>query len=165
MLLAWHTMSVTRFDFLMATWRIAEYSNIKNLGTRHHQGISTYVLWYCDSSYICSSASGVSALLVCTALVHPQITYSHCSKFSVAPLSMWTSQNSSTVSPSSRFWFSITQACWQVSGQLQLHCLSRLNAWFIPCDCAFTFLSLLIIFTADTSSSSCPCCSVKCMQL
>ena len=35
----------------------------------------------CDNSYICSSASGVSALLVCTAL-HPQITHRHRSKFS-----------------------------------------------------------------------------------
>ena len=35
----------------------------------------------------------------CTAL-YPQITRRHCSKFGVASLSMWTSQNSSTVSPS-----------------------------------------------------------------
>ena len=41
------------------------------------------------------------------------------------------------------------------TAQLQLHCLSRLNAWFIPCVCAFTYLSLLIIFMADMSSSWC----------
>ena len=41
-------------------------------------------------------ASGVSPLLVCMAL-HPQITCRHCTKFSVAPLSIWTSQSSSTV--------------------------------------------------------------------
>ena len=46
---------------------------------------------------------------------------------------------------------------WQVVGQLQLHCLSMLNARFIPCVCAFTYLSSSIIFT---SSSSRPCCSV-----
>ena len=57
------------------------------------------------------------------------------------------------------FW-SFTQAHWQVTGQLQLHCLSMLNAQFIPCVCTFTYLSSLIIFTADTSSSSRPCCSV-----
>ena len=33
--------------------------------------------------------------------------------------------------------------------QLQLHCLSRLNP-FIPCVCAFTYLSSSILFTADT---------------
>ena len=43
-----------------------------------------------------SNASGVPALLVCTAL-HPQITRRHCSEFSVAHLLIWTSQNSSTV--------------------------------------------------------------------
>ena len=37
--------------------------------------------------------------------------------------------------------------------QLQLHCLSWMNP-FIPCVCAFTYLSLSIIFTADTSSSN-----------
>ena len=51
---------------------------------------------YCDISYIASSASDVSALLVCMAL-HPQITHR---QFSVAPISISTSQNSSTVSPS-----------------------------------------------------------------
>ena len=57
------------------------------------------------------------------------------------------------------FWF--TQAHWQVARQLQLHCLSRLNP-FIPCVCAFTYLHSSIIFTADMSSSSRPCCSVEC---
>ena len=47
----------------------------------------------------CSSTSDVSALLVCTAL-HTQTTCRRCSKFSVAPMSIWTSQNSSTVSSS-----------------------------------------------------------------
>ena len=93
----------------------------------------------------------VSALLVCTAL-HPQITCRHCSKFSVASLSIWTSQNSSTVSIPVVFDSSHSQAHWQVAWQLQFHCLSRLNP-FIPCVCAFTYLSSSIIFTADTSSS------------
>ena len=64
---------------------------------------------------------------------------------------IWTSQNSSTLlSPCiNHFWF--TQACWQVAGQLQLKCLSRLNPWFIPCVCAFTYLPSSIIFTADMS--------------
>ena len=61
--------------------------------------------------------------------------------------------------PIGRFYF--TQACWQVAEQLQLHCLSRLNS-FISCVCAFTYLSSSVIFTADTSSSSRPCCSVEC---
>ena len=117
--------------------------------------------------FLCSSTDGVSVLLVCMAL-RPQITHRHCSKFS---LSIWTSQNSMQYSKLiGRFWF-ITQARWQVAGQLQLHCLSRLNL-FIPCVCTFTYLSTSIIFTADTSSSSRPCCSValavqsiKCLQL
>ena len=60
---------------------------------------------YCDNSYITSSASDVSALLVCIAL-HPKITCRHCSKFKVAPMSIWTSQNNSAVKqPISCFWF------------------------------------------------------------
>ena len=54
----------------------------------------------------------------------------------------------------SRFWF-CTQAHWQVDEQLQFHCLSRLNP-FIPCVCAFTYLSPSIISMADMSSSSHP---------
>ena len=42
----------------------------------------------------------------------------------------------------------------------KLHCLSRLNL-FIPCVSAFNYLSSSIIFTADTSSFSHPCCSVS----
>ena len=51
------------------------------------------------------------------------------------------------------------QVRWQVAGQLQLHCLSS-GILFIPCVCAFTYLSSLIIFTADTSSSSHPLSAV-----
>ena len=58
-----------------------------------------------------------------------------------------------------RFWF--TQVHWQVARQLQLHYLSRLSLWFVLCVCAFTYLPSSIIFMADTSSSSHPCCSVK----
>ena len=94
---------------------------------------------YCDNSYIASSASDVSALLVCTAL-HPQITHTHTHfiKFSVTPMSIWMSQNSSTVSPSvvSQFWS--TQTHWQVARQVQLHCLSKLNL-LIPCVCTITY--------------------------
>ena len=43
---------------------------------------------YCDNSYIASSASYVSALLVCMAL-HPHITRRHCSMFKVTPMSIW----------------------------------------------------------------------------
>ena len=53
----------------------------------------------CDNNYIASSVSDVSALLVCTAL-HPQISCRQCSKFSVAPMLILMSQDSSTVSPS-----------------------------------------------------------------
>ena len=48
---------------------------------------------------IASSASDVSALLVCTAL-QPQITHRYCSKFNVVPLLIWMSRNKTTVSPS-----------------------------------------------------------------
>ena len=41
------------------------------------------------------------------------------------------------------------------------HCLSRLIP-FIPCVCTFAYLPWLRIFTANTSSSSHPCCSVEC---
>ena len=105
----------------------------------------------------------VSALLVCVAL-HPQMTRRHCSKFSVAPLSIWTSQNSSAVITSVVFDSLHSQARWQLVGQLQFHCLSRLNP-FIPCVCAFTYLSSSIIFTADMSSSRRHCRSVEWMQL
>ena len=57
--------------------------------------------------------------------------------------------------PIGRLWF--TQAQWQVAGQLQLHCPSKLNP-FKPCVCAFTYLSSSIIFTAGSSRS---CCSVE----
>ena len=129
----------------------------------HSRNTGGSLSWlYCDNSYIASSAShsDVSALLVCTAL-HPQITRRHCSKFSVVPLSMSTPQNSSTVTESISFWF--TQARWQVAGQLQIHCLCRLNP-FIPCVCAFTYLSSLIIFTVDMSSSSMSS-HPRCLQL
>ena len=51
--------------------------------------------------YICSSASSVSALSLYGSIhVYPQITRRHCRKFSVAPMSILTSQNNSTVSSS-----------------------------------------------------------------
>ena len=52
----------------------------------------------------------------------------------------------------------LTGMC-EVAGQLQFHCLSRLNP-FIPCVCAFTYLSSSIKITADTTSSSHTCCSL-----
>ena len=74
---------------------------------------------YCDNSYICSSGSGVSALLVYMAL-HPQITHRHCSKFSsVTPMSIWMSQTAVIQSAHRSFWF--TQARWQVAVQLIGH--------------------------------------------
>ena len=70
-------------------------------------------------------------------------------------MSIWTT-NSTTMTC---FWF--TQARWQVAGQLQFHSLSRLNL-FIPCVCAFTYLSSSIKITANTSSSS---HSDECLQI
>ena len=106
------------------------------------------ILWH---SYTASSASDVSTLLVCMAL-HPRVTHRHCSKLSVTPLliimNITKQQYSQPISC-----FQVTQVRWEVSGQLQLYCLSRLNPWFISCVCAITYLSLSIIFTADTSSS------------
>ena len=92
------------------------------------------------------------------------ITRRHCSKFSITPMSTWISQHSSTVSSSA-----VLDSHKRVGKfsclcrQLQLHCLNRLNP-FIPCVCTFTYLSSSVIFTADTSSSSRPCCSIKCMH-
>ena len=116
---------------------------------------------YCDDSYVASSTSDVSVLSVFTVL-HPQVTRRHRSKFSAAPMSIWMSQNSSTVSSLVVF-YSHRHHGYQIAGQLQLHCLSRLNP-FRPYVCAFTYLSSLIVFMADMSSSSLPCCSVECMQ-
>ena len=104
--------------------------------------------------------SGVSALLVTffTSL-HPQITCRHCSKFSVTLMSIWTSQNSSTVSSLVVF----DSHCRHV-GKLSGSYSSTVSVGWIRLYhvCAFTYLSLSIIFTADTSSSSRPCCSVEC---
>ena len=70
--------------------------------------------------------------------LHPQSTRRNCS---VMPMSIWMSHISSTVwLPIGHFW--LTQAHWQVAGELQLHCLSRMKP-FIPCVCTFTYLSLL----------------------
>ena len=77
-----------------------------------------------DYSYICSSASGVSALLVCTAL-HPQMPRRHCNKFSVVPMLIWTSRNSSTVTLIGRF--DSHRFVGKMSGSYSsMHCLSRL---------------------------------------
>ena len=84
--------------------------------------------------------------------IYPQITRRHYSKFSVAPMSILTSQNNSTVSSS--VVFDSHRRVGRLPGSYsQLHCLSRLNP-FIPCVCAFIYLSSSIIFTEDTSSSS-----------
>ena len=91
---------------------------------------------YCDNSYIASSVSDVSTLLVCMAL-HPQITHRRCSKFSVAPLLIIMNITKQQYSQPIRC-FQVTQVRWEVSGRLQFHCLSRLNPLFIPCVCAFT---------------------------
>ena len=97
-------------------------------------------LIYCDNSYIASSASDVSVLLVCTAL-HLQITRRHVAS-SVLHLCWYHlcryERHKLAVQSSSP---SIV-----VAGQLQLHCLSSLNL-FMPSVCAFTYLSLSIIIS------------------
>ena len=91
------------------------------------------------------------------------ITRRHCSKFSVEPMLIWTSQNSTTVwQHSGYFWFTL-QARWQVAGQLQFHCLSRLNP-FIPCVCAITYVSSSTkVQQSETrvAPASRPCCSLS----
>ena len=88
---------------------------------------------------------------------YTKITRRHCSKFSVAPLLlMRTSQNSSTVLGTVIPPVASDSVSHRCVGKLPgSYCLSRLNARFLPCVCAFTYLSSSIIFTADTSSSSC----------
>ena len=127
-------------------------------GAPYIQGIlGASLSWlYCDNSYIASSATDVSILLVCMAL-HPQITCRHCSKLQFHAYIDMNVTKQQYSKPINCFWF--TQEHWQVARQLQFHCLSRLNQ-LIPCVCAFTYLSSSIKITADTSSFSCPCCSV-----
>ena len=75
-------------------------------------------------------------------------------------MSIWTSQNSSTVRPS--VVFDSHRRIGNLPGQLQRHCLSKLNPFIhVPCVCTFTYLSSSIIFTADMSSSSRPWCSAQ----
>ena len=73
----------------------------------------------------------------CCVAQHPQITCRHYSEFSAL---IWTSQNSSTVSPL------VVSDLHRHIGKLpgsysSMHCLSRLNS-FIPCVCTFTYLSI-----------------------
>ena len=98
----------------------------------------------------------LSWLLCCTAL-HPQITRRYCSKFRVVPMSIWTSQNSSTVSSLAVVFIhtGALPSCRAATAPLSQY---RLNL-SRPCVCAFTYLSSSIIFTADTSTSSRCCCS------
>ena len=52
------------------------------------RALADYIVTIATYMYIvCSSVSGVSALLVCTA-IHSLMTRRHCSKFSVALLSI-----------------------------------------------------------------------------
>ena len=92
-------------------------------------------------------------------VLHPQITRRQCSKFSVASLSIWTSQNSSTVSSSVVF------DSHKRIGKLLGSYSSTVSVGWVRLYhnvCAFTYLSSLIIFMADTRSSSRPHCSVEC---
>ena len=73
------------------TWDISTSNQCYNFQGILGASLSSWL--YCENSYICSSAIGVSALLVCTA----HITRRHCSKFSITPLSILMSQNSITV--------------------------------------------------------------------
>ena len=82
---------------------------------------------------------------------HPTTnTQALCSKFSVASMSMWTSQSSSTVSPS--VVYTSTVASCQATTVPSTHCLIMLNL-FVPCVCTFIYmymyLSSVTIFTAD----------------
>ena len=104
--------------------------------------------------YIYISASGVSALLVCMA-PHPQITRRHCSKFSVAPLLIWTSKNSSTVKSSVVF------ESHRRIGKLPGSYSSTVSVGWIRLYHVSAHSpigqSSSIIFTEDMSSSSNPC--------
>ena len=79
----------------------------------------------------------------------------HQSQYSTLCMSIWTSQNSSTVGPSVVLSHIVVSVC-KLPGSYSSTISSRLNL-FIPCICAFTYLSSSIIFTADMSSSSHPC--------
>ena len=111
------------------------------------------ILW--QYSYIASSPSDVFALLVCKAL-HPQISHRHCSKFSVTSMSIWTSQNSSTISPS------VVSELHRCVGKLPGSYSSTISVSWISLyhvSAHSPTLSSLITFTADMNSSSCgPCC-------
>ena len=104
-----------------------------------------------DNSYIARQQYhdiSTLVLLVCTAL-HPQITCRHFSKFSVTPMSRNVTKQQLAHEAYSQAHLVFTQMHWQVPMQLQLHCLSMLNP-FIPCVCAFAYLSSSIIFTAES---------------
>ena len=149
----------------------------------------------CDNRYIAAAVSLSTALLSLYSSISTNNT--HAGTFWQAQCRVYVDMNVTKQQYSrghrssksiGRFWF--TQARWQVAGQLQLHCLSTLNP-FIPCVCAFTYLSSLagqtfhgaiigggargrsgprdyylsssITFTANTSSSS--RASVRCGQV
>ena len=102
----------------------------------------------------CQWCVSTVSLLVCMALdLHPQITRRHCSKSSVTPLLIWTSQNNSTVSS---LVVILIHTGALGSCRAATAPLSAVDWIRIPCVCTFTYLSSSIIFTADMSSSSCP---------
>ena len=105
-------------------------------------------------------------MLVCTAVPvvsqHPQITRRHC-RSSVSHLCWHEHHNTVVLYKAHRLFLIHTgMLASSAAGKLQLHCLSRLNL-FIPGVYTFTYLSSSIIFMADMSSSSHPCCSFECM--
>ena len=114
---------------------------------------------YGDNSHITSSASDVSGLLVYTAL-HQQMTHRYCSKFSISPYADMNATKQQYSQPISN---SDSHRC---VGKLPGSYSSTVSVGWIRLyhvyAHAFTYtctLSSSIIFTADTSSSSHPCCS------
>ena len=152
-----HLDSQNNYNFIAAWQNIyTSYNKKKLLAHSRNTGASLSWLYYCHNtcSYICSSANGVSALLVCAAL-HPQMTHRHCSKFSVAPLLTWTSQNSSTVSSSAIF-YSHRRVGKLPGSYSSMHCLSRL--YYVSAHSPTLYLSLSIIFMADHADTTFSCC-------
>ena len=108
------------------------------------------------TAYSCMCVHGLSCLFHAVFLLK-WMTRRHCSKFSVVPLSTWTSQNSSTLSSSVVLIHTgVLARCHAATAP----CTVSVGWSVIPCVCAFTYLSLSIVFMADMSSSSQSCHSL-----
>ena len=114
--------------------------------------------YYCGNSYmyICSSASGVSTLLICMAL-HPQITCRHCSRFSVMAYVDMNVTKQQYIGC-----FQLTQAC---VGKLQDSYGSTVSVGWISGlyhVSAHSPTCRLTNLDGRHELSSRPCCSVEC---